>query len=366
LLAPSVGAFVLSACVNGWLTIERRFVLLNGVQILYSVGAIGLLATVSLADVEIEAEAVVAGWSVGNLAALGVLLSLARPRRSARPSSDAAALLKIGAPLAIASGLLVAQSVTDRAVAARLDTGDVAALGYADRLFLLPIGFVLAVVGPIVLGSLTLAAASGSARTLGAMALRHCRFVLRIGIPVNLAFAALAPLAIPLIFQYGAFSDTSTDRTTEALDGLVIGLAATSMFLVLVRVLQAADRRRTLIRLAAAAALANLAMSVAGGLLLGLMGVTLATSATAAFAVLAGIESLGGHLGPQWRQQGRRLVTLPVLAVTIGLGLLLTAEHTGLLSRDIRLAMIGCAAVGLGTRLAGRKDSSISNAKGVE
>ncbi len=351
LLAPSVAAYVLSGAINARLTIERRFLLLNGVQVLYSAGAITLLLLTWTAGLDLKAQAVVAGWSLGNVAALGVLLALAKPEFAAGAGRAIQSVMRAGAPLAVGSALLVGQSVTNRAVAARLDTGDVAALGYADRLFLLPVGFVLAVVGPIVLGALTVAAADALEERPGADIADQLQLIAKVAVPVALGFAAVAPLAIPALFEYGAFTASSTDHTVEALNGLAAGLAAISMVLVLVRVLQATRRYRTLLVLTAGAAAGNLIASSVGAVLLGLGGVALGTSMVAAVTVWFGMEILGAKFGPEWRRHARRHATLPIVACTGTLTALVIAEELQWLSQTVRILALGGAAAVVGAVL---------------
>ena len=173
-------------------------------------------------------------------------------------------LLRVGAPLAIGTALMVTQSITNRAVAARLDTGDVAALGYADRLFLLPVGFVLAVVGPRYLGGLTTAAVTGSGDRLGRVALDQLRWLSSVLVAsdsrVRCDSAAGGPNALRVRSLYRNFDHQhgcGCERPSRRRRG---GLDAPRAY----RVLQATARYRQLIRLTAIAAAVNLPVEYCG------------------------------------------------------------------------------------------------------
>jgi hypothetical protein len=47
--------------------------------------------------------------------------------------------------------------------------------------------------------------------------------------PIGLAFAAIGPALIPLVFEYGAFGSWSTERTAAALDGLSVGFSSVAV-----------------------------------------------------------------------------------------------------------------------------------------
>jgi putative peptidoglycan lipid II flippase len=198
-LAPSVGASLLSACVNARLTLERRFLLLNAVQMLYSAGALVGIGIIALLGSDVGPLLVAVGWSAGNVAAAVVLYTRARPgpRPQRSISMPGLELLRMGLPIATAYSLVAVQGLTDRAVAARLGPGRVAALSYADRLFLLPVGFVIAALGPMVLGALV--AQRQRQERAETVALQQVRTVVASLVPLSLVFVAIAPQLVSLI-----------------------------------------------------------------------------------------------------------------------------------------------------------------------
>jgi putative peptidoglycan lipid II flippase len=351
-LAPSIGASLFSACVNARLTLERRFVLLNVVQILYSFGALIGLALIGLAGQHIGPLPVAAGWSAGNVAAALVLYARARPSPIARGSlmprgslsASAFELLRIGLPIATAYSLVAVQGLTDRTVAARLGPGRVAALSYADRLFLLPIGFVIAALGPMVLGSLV--TERRSAERGGSLAFEQLRTLVASLVPLSLLFVAIAPQLVSVIFESGDFGARSRHLTVAALDGFSVGIAAVALSLVLFRMMQAVSRLREVVLVSGIAAALNAVLSVAGGVWLGLYGVTLATSIVALAVVQIQTGRLIGELGRDWAVEVLKGAIGPVAACCALSIIVVTADHQNALSESGRMAILTGAAIG--------------------
>jgi putative peptidoglycan lipid II flippase len=341
LLAPSVGAAVVSSSINARLTLDGRYALMNAVTILYSLGAVlpvGLLVAVGS---DVPPEALAAGWSLGNCAAAAVLYARARPARSASPRAARAmlpfAVFGQGISASVASSLAPLQSLTDRAVAARLETGSVAALAYADRLFLLPIGFVLAAVGPMVLRHF--ADESRSWAVASTTAVERVRQLVLVAIPVSIAFAAAGPVLVTTVFQFGEFGSRSSRITVAALDGLAVGIPAVAVSLVLFRAMQAVTPGSRVIVVAVTAVCLNAVATVAGAAGLGLFGVTLATSLVAylilqlqAVYLLRALDVGAGifHIS----------VSIPIFAAGMAVLAIVSAEHGGWLSDEGRLVLL--------------------------
>jgi putative peptidoglycan lipid II flippase len=339
LLTPAIAAYSILACVNARLTLERRFVLMNSVQVLFSLGSVMAALGACAAFPDLAAEALVAGWSLGNVTAVLILLRRAGPlTKPGKHAISASRAVRYGLPVAGAYALIAVQALTDRAVASRLETGAAAALGYGDRLFLVPVGFVLAAVGPLVLGSLTHAARTGS-RGVSEAARDQLSLLSAAALPIGILFTGAGPLLVAHLLGYGAFDRSSVDITIEALDGLSFGLAVTSVNLGLVRVMQATGHVKALMAFAGLGALFNLLLSVAGAASLGVLGITLATSATAVLMVFGQLGYLQRQLGADWASRIRRTVALHLTAGTIATGLLVIGFHQGWFGEVGRLAL---------------------------
>jgi putative peptidoglycan lipid II flippase len=237
----------------------------------------------------------------------------------------------VGAPIAIAYSLVTIQGLTDQAVAGRLGTGRVAALAYADRLFLLPLGFVVAALGPMLLGSLTSTSHLGAAE-VAASARTHLATLTRNIAPICVLFAGAVPLIVAHIYEYGAFRGQSTTSTVAALDGFAVGLAAAALFLLFFRAMQAVAQLRAVVVITAGSVAMNAVLSVVFAALLGIYGDTLATSLTALATIQLQIHVLGRELGSGWARQVGSSTAVPVALACLAAFAVTTATRAHALS----------------------------------
>ena len=311
-LAPSVGCVAAAGVPNAILTLNGRIARVNLAQTLWSIGAlIGLLAEHELGG---GVAVVAAGWSAGTLCGLVLSTHWAARLLPSEPASRRPAIeLRVAGPVALAFGLIATQGLVDRGIAARLGDGAVAALGYADRLFLLPVGFVTSAVAPAMLAAV-IARRRTNDGSEGAAVVRTSASLLRLALPASFLLFAASPLVVDVVLNYGAFDARSAELTVAALDGLAISIAATSLSLVLYRAMQAVLPLGELARVAGTALIASAALSIALAVPLGLRGVTLGTALAATLAVTLQARRLRTMFGDDWhRLFGRR-----VLVATIG------------------------------------------------
>ena len=313
-LAPSVGCVGAAGLPNAVLTLRGRLARVNLAQTCWSAGALlGLFVEHELGG---GVAVVAAGWSAGTLC--GLLLSTHWARRldvAQRPGARSAVDLAVAGPVVLAFGLIALQGLVDRAIAARLEEGAVAALGYADRLFLLPVGFVTSAIAPAVLAAVVAHRRQGGGGE-GAAIAGTCARLLRVAIPSSFLLFAASPLLVGTILGRGAFDARSVELTVAALDGLAIGIAATSLSLVLYRAMQAALPLGELARVAGAVLVTSGVLSVALAVPLGLRGVTLGTAGAALVAIALQAGKLGAVLGPAWAAVFRRRVLLAAMGWT--------------------------------------------------
>jgi putative peptidoglycan lipid II flippase len=219
----------------------------------------------------------------------------------------------------------------------------VAALSYADRLYLLPVGFVLGAIGLLVLGD---SAKARREADLGAgSALRQIVVISRIAVPLGCVIAAASPLLLSIVYENGAFGANAVHRSAGALDGLACGIGVTALMLVLLRVMQAALDLRELVRVTLAGAFVNCTLSVVLGATVGLFGVTLATSITIALMLNRQVRALGREFGDDWRRTVRRRVEAPAIATAATVALVMAAAHSGHISDPVRTALLLAAAL---------------------
>jgi putative peptidoglycan lipid II flippase len=314
-LAPSVGFAAAAGLPNAVLTLSARVARVNLARSCWSAGAlIGLLAEHELGG---GVAVVAAGWSAGTVA--GFALATHWARRVAPPGpgrGPSAVNVRLAAPVALAFGLISVQGIVDRVIAGRLGEGSVAALGYADRLFLLPVGFVTSAIAPLVLAAVVHHKREGGGADGAAVVAMSAR-LLTVAVPASLLVFAASPLIVDAVLRYGEFDARSAELTAGALDGLAIGIGATSLALILYRAMQAVLPLGELARVAGAALCASAVMSVALATVLGLRGVALGTALAAAVAIHLQARRLGMVFGSAWERTFRSRVVTPAIACTI-------------------------------------------------
>ncbi len=357
LLTPVVVGMVASAGFNAQLTYQGRLALQTGAQMLYSTGALVALGLFVSGLLDPSVNVVAVGWATGNLAA-ACLLALVVGRHAGGGHGarfSARDLLRVGAPFALAYSLLGLQTLVAQGLAARLGHGHVAALNYADRLFLLPIGFVLAAVGPMVLGNLAAAGSVAVGAAAGPVVARQLRVLGAVIAPCALAFAALSPLLVRVVFHYGAFNGSSVTTTTAALDGLSIGIAAIALVLAIVRILQGTVDTRRIVQVTASSLGLFCVLGPVGVAALGIFGLTLAWSVVAVITVAFQLEALRRHFGHEWALVAARPTFVRVTLVVAVAALVVALDHFGGIGTGLRAALllvIAAAAVPAAVRTA--------------
>ena len=311
-LTPCVATSMQAAVGGAQLTLEGRIGRVTASQACWSGGALlGIAAVAAGWDSPLP---VALGWAAGNVVGYFVVRSgveLSGPRL------DIGLRRLLGPSLAVAGAysLLAGQGITDRLVATRLETGAIAALGYADRLYLVPVGFILAVYGPAVLGDLmNLRKDVSLAASQSAL---HLRRLVRGAAPCALAGLAFAPLILRLVLGHGEFDEQSQTLTLGALDGLLCGVVATSFSLALLRVIQALGSVRRLPLVTGVSVTVNLVVSLALSFPFGVAGIALGTSLTAMVAAILQLNMLERFLGRDWLFVVLRSCLLPAAVVLV-------------------------------------------------
>jgi putative peptidoglycan lipid II flippase len=157
--------------------------------------------------------------------------------------------------------------------------GAVAANGYALQLMLLPHGLLALSVGTVIFPQLARLHASGDRTAFREQALGALRAVLFVAVPASAILGVLGVPVVRILFQRGAFDQTSAVLTTQALTCYLFGLAAFTGSEIIVRTFYAMQDTRTPVVVGCVAVVTNM---VLGWLLLrlgaGLAGLALAFS----------------------------------------------------------------------------------------
>jgi putative peptidoglycan lipid II flippase len=283
LVAPLAFVSGISGVLYGVCQAEERFA-----AIAWSgfAGSATTLATILGLWHWLQLGALALGSVAGPIVGASVLLaSTMRGSITPRPTlwtsrDELTAFAHHAVPLTFSSAILQVNPVVDRAVASLLAPGAVSALRYADVLVRSPIGAISPAWGTALYPALVRAAQDTGAG-LAAATERAIRYVLAVFVPVAVLTAAVAPVAVAVLYERGAFGALDVDRTARA-------VAAFAPLIVIVMCLPALTgafnaRRRGSVLLAGGSmnVLLNAVTDVAFGIWLGGAGVALSSSVTA-------------------------------------------------------------------------------------
>lgn len=147
-------------------------------------------------------------------------------------------------------------------LASKLETGSVSWLYYSDRLMEFPVGVFGIALATVVLPSLSKKHATGSSDGFSAMLDWALRWVAMIAIPAALGLYLLATPLLATIFQHGAFTQRDVEMSAIALKAIAIGVSGFIFIKVLAPGFFAQQDTKTPVKIAAAAVVVNIVMSV--------------------------------------------------------------------------------------------------------
>jgi putative peptidoglycan lipid II flippase len=237
IITPGIGFLVLSAWCLGVLNSHRRFflsyvapVLLNACQI-----AVLLGLGVTIYRGELSPLVVALGWGTlaGGVAQFAVQLpTVLRLVPGLRPSLDAKdagvrRVLRAFGPIVAGRGVVQLSAYVDTLLASFLVTGALAALGYAQMLYLLPIS-----VFGMSVAAAELPALSGSDHTdHGALTRRLDDGLARIAffvVPTIVLYLVAGDFVVGALLQTGEFAAAATLQVWAILAGYSLGLLAST------------------------------------------------------------------------------------------------------------------------------------------
>jgi putative peptidoglycan lipid II flippase len=204
-------------------------------------------------------------------------------------------------------GLLVAGSGhVHMLLAAGLSTGTAHAtswLYYADRLFQLPLGFVAASIGVVLLPSIAKSLNAKAFNEANESTSRALEFALLLTLPAAAALSILARPIVGVLYERGAFLASDTSHVAAVLRGLAIGLPGFVLIKVFLPQFFARENMRVPIIAAIIGLIVNIAMTAS------MMGPRVHVAAAAGVAAGAWVNALilGFEL---WRNQLYKLDSL--------------------------------------------------------
>ena len=247
ILFPGAGLLVLSAWCLGILNSHRRFFLSYSVPVLWNVAMIGALI---LAGPRVGQErlAVLVAWAsvAGSvamvLAQMPVVLSLVPRLRLALDlaAPDVRTVIRNFGPVFVGRGVVQLSAYIDSLLASLLPDGAVAALGYAQTIYLLPVSLFGMAVSASELPEMSSAVGSDGAGVDGAGSLEavHAKLRERLAgglrkiaffvVPSSMAFLALGDLVVGAIVQGGKFTRGDSTYVWAILAGSAVGLLAST------------------------------------------------------------------------------------------------------------------------------------------
>jgi len=269
-LFPSLGFLVLSAWCLGVLNAHRRFFRAYVAPVLWNAAIIvALTVAVSLGRADDDvARTVALGALVG--AVLQFLSQLPAVLRSVRglrlglrgEVPGLREVLRASVGVILGRGIVQLSAYLDLAIASLLAAGAVAALGYAQVLYLLPVSLFGMSVAAASLPDLA-TVEGGSRERVVTDVERGMTRIAAFVVPTSVTYLVLGPAVVALLFGGGAFGAAETRQVAVVLGAYALGLLATTQSRLLQSALYALDDTRTPARIAALRVLVATATGVA-------------------------------------------------------------------------------------------------------
>ncbi|PYX99112.1 MAG: murein biosynthesis integral membrane protein MurJ, partial [Acidobacteria bacterium] len=238
ILFPGAGLLVMSAWCLGILNSHRKFFLSYAAPVAWNAVMIATLIGFGRNHSE-ESLAVITAWGsvAGSALQLGVQLPvtlrlIGRLRiQLALQLASVHEVVRNFFPVLIGRGVVQLSAYVDSIIASYLPTGAVAALGYAQILYTLPISLfgmsVSAAELPAMSGTLgSDSEIAAQLRTRLGRALRQIAFLV---VPSAMAFLILGDVVSALIYQSGRFTHENAIYVWGILAGSAVGLLASSL-----------------------------------------------------------------------------------------------------------------------------------------
>lgn len=171
----------------------------------------------------------------------------------------------------------------NRFFASGLAEGSISALNYSGKLMNLPMGIFALAISSAIFPTLSEQAVKDDRDALGKTLLKGLRMVLLVTIPASAGLMALKTPVVKLLFERGAFDQTATAMTAEALFYFALGMFAMAANMVITRAYYALRDVKTPLYLGLISIAVNIIFSIVLMPLLGHSGLALANTTAAVF-----------------------------------------------------------------------------------
>jgi putative peptidoglycan lipid II flippase len=270
ILYPFIAIILLVAVFTGLLNALSRYAVAAWAPVLLNIIVIGVLIHAQITGLK---GTQAAGFSLSIAIVAAGLLNLAivawkshRLGYGLLPrwhgfDADVKRLLLIAIP-----GILIAGAGhLNVVIASQMSSGTPSAVSwlyFAERIFQLPLGFVAAAVGVVLLPAMSRSLMEGNLAEARAAEARALEFGLLVAIPAAIALVFLARPIVSILFVRGAFSAEDGQAVAQILRLLAIGLPAFVLVKVFLPAFLARENLRVPMLAAAAGIAANLILSV--------------------------------------------------------------------------------------------------------
>jgi putative peptidoglycan lipid II flippase len=351
IIFPGVGLLVLSAWCLGVLNSHGKFFLSYVAPVMWNAAQVAALIAIGMqvagaADAGVRLAHAIA-W--GTVAGAGLQLGIQIPstlrllRRFGLSfglqSPAVKQVFTSFVPVVIARGVVQVSAFIDEILASFIGPSAIAAMSYAQQLYLLPVslfGMAISAAALPELSSVVGESDAVNAKLREKIAIDRTRMAFFV-VPSVIAFFTIGDAIIALLFQTGKFSASDTQFVWTILAGSTIGLFAATQARLLSSAFYALSDPKTPLRFALVrvitGAIAGWSVAVPLRERFGWPPVIAAAGLTAAAGVVAWIEMLLlsralqrriGHIGRDWRTDAR-IVSAAALA-----GAMAFAVHRGL------------------------------------
>jgi putative peptidoglycan lipid II flippase len=227
-------------------------------------------------------------------------------------------LMVLMAPAMLTGGVTQINLLVGQIIASAQD-GAIALLNYADRINQLPLGVIGIAIGVVLLPELARSLKAGDEKDAQHLQNRSLEFALGLTLPATVGLMLMPAPIVGLLYERGAFTETTTAMTAAALAAFAAGLPAYVLLKVFQPAFFAREDMKTPMWFSIVAVIINIAGSLALFPRFGHVGIAAATavSAWANFVLLAVTLWLRDHFRPSGTTL-RRLVFIALASAVMG------------------------------------------------
>lgn len=286
---PYLTCMSLVALLSGILNALGRFAAAAAAPILLNVVLIGVMLAAAYLGLENRPESgVLLAWGVAfaGLLQLAVLYVAASRQgfglglRWPKMTPGVKRLLTLGIPGVIAGGITQVNILIGTIIASWQESA-VSYLYYADRIYQLPLGIVGIAIGVVLLPDLSRRLRQGDEAAVIHSQNRSLEFSLLLTLPAAVALFIVPEPIIRVLFERGAFEWLDTQATSAALAAFAWGLPAFVLIKVFSPAFFAREDTKTPMYFAGINMLVNVVLSMLLFMVMGHVGIALATSVAA-------------------------------------------------------------------------------------